>query len=144
MHYPIGLLAALCLTLSARAEIVTVDNAELQALIEQGVPLVDVRTPGEWHETGVIEGSHLLTFFDERGRYDAAAWLAELERIAGPDQPVALICATGGRTTAISYFLDQQIGYDTIYHAAEGVIGWLKQDRAVASVSESEADCVTC
>lgn len=144
MRYPIGLLATLLMILSARAEIVTIDSAELQDLIEQGVPLVDVRTPGEWRETGVIEGSHLLTFFDERGRYDAAAWLAELERIAGPDQPVALICATGGRTTAISFFLDQQVGYDTIYHAEEGVIGWLKQGRTVASVSEPETDCATC
>lgn len=144
MRYPIGLLAALFLTLSARAEIIDIDSAELQDLIDSGVPLIDVRTASEWRETGVIEGSHLLTFFDERGRYDAAAWLAELERIAGPDQPVALICATGGRTTAISFFLDQQVGYEKVYHAAEGVIGWLKQDRAVASVSESEADCATC
>jgi rhodanese-related sulfurtransferase len=144
MRYLIGLLAALFLTLSARAEIIDIDSAGLQDLIDSGVPLIDVRTPGEWRETGVIEGSHLLTFFDERGRYDAAAWLAELERIAGPDQPVALICATGGRTTAISFFLDQQVGYDKVYHATEGVIGWLKQDRAVASVAESEADCATC
>ena len=144
MRYLIGLLAAMFLTLPARSEIVTIDSAELQDLIDRGVPLVDVRTPGEWRETGVIEGSHLLTFFDERGRYDAAAWLAELERIAGPDQPVALICATGGRTTAISFFLDRQVGYDKVYHATEGVIGWLKQGREVASVSESEADCLTC
>ena len=59
-------LALLCLaTLTARAEIINIDNAELARLAASGVPVIDIRTEGEWKETGVIAGSRLLTFFDD-------------------------------------------------------------------------------
>lgn len=140
MRCLIGLLFASLLTVTARAEIVNVDSEELQKLVDSGVPLIDVRTASEWRETGVIEGSYLLSFFDERGRFDANAWLEQLGRIIGPDQPFALICATGGRTFAISHFLDRQVGYDRIYHANHGIFDWLKRDKSVIPVGATLAD----
>ena len=45
-----------------RAEVTLVDLAALDRLRENGVPVVDIRTPEEWSRTGVIDGSHLLEF----------------------------------------------------------------------------------
>ena len=58
-----------CITaLGAYAEVVNVDNAELARLAASGVPVIDVRTEGEWKQTGVIGGSKLVTYFDEQGK----------------------------------------------------------------------------
>ena len=87
-----------------RADVTPVDSAALERLIGRGVPVIDIRTPEEWRETGVIEGSHLLTFFDARGRYDVRAWLSGLAAIASRDEPFALICDSGGRSALVSRF----------------------------------------
>lgn len=124
---------SILLALTARAEVEHVDNAGLQRLIADGVTLVDVRTPGEWRHTGIVEGSETLTFFDENGRYDAAAWVAELNRIVGPDRPLALICATGARSRAVSQFLDGQVGYSRVYNVQDGIRAWINGgERTVA------------
>ena len=45
------------------ADIVAVDNLQVQKLFKSGVSIVDIRTKGEWDKTGVIPQSILLTFF---------------------------------------------------------------------------------
>ena len=107
------------------------DNSQLQSLIDAGVPIIDVRTAGEWKQTGIIPNSHLLTFFDEQGKYDVQTWLGALQNIAQPDQPMALICATGGRTKAIAHFLSTQLGYQQVYNVSEGIYAWIKEGREV-------------
>ena len=49
------------------AEIYDIDNDKLTAMMENQVPLVDIRTRKEWQATGIIPKSHLLTFFDTNG-----------------------------------------------------------------------------
>ena len=39
------------------AEVINIDNAELARLVAKGVPVIDIRTAGEWKSTGVIPGS---------------------------------------------------------------------------------------
>ena len=108
-----------------------IDNSQLQELMEAGVPVIDVRTADEWDQTGIIEGSHLMTFFDEQGNYDVQTWLQTLQTIAQSNQPVALICATGGRTKAVSAFLNTQAGYEQVYNVDEGIFSWIKEGRKV-------------
>jgi len=55
-------LPLLLVALPVSAELINIDDEKLQALIEDGTPGVDVRRADEWRQTGVIEGSHLLTF----------------------------------------------------------------------------------
>lgn len=122
-----GLLMLLTGFLSAaHAEITEVDNEKLKTLIQQGVPVIDVRRADEWQQTGIIEGSHLLTFFDRRGNYDVQAWLNELNRIAPDDQPFVLICAVGGRTGSISKLLDRKLGYTGVHNVTRGIRGWIR------------------
>jgi len=107
-------LHALLFASFVHAEIIDIDNAELARLSAAGVPIVDIRTAAEWRETGVIPGSHLLTFFDAIGQHNPPAWLEQLKPIVKPDQPVIVICRSGNRTQAVSRFLSQQAGYRTV------------------------------
>ena len=134
--------ALFCLaTLGVRADIVNVDNAELARLAASGVAVIDIRPEGEWKETGVIAGSKLMTFFDEKGRADPPAWLEKVKTVAKPDQPVILICRSGNRTRAATQFLAQQAGYKTVYNASGGMNAWGREGRSVVPPSTAVATC---
>ncbi len=121
--------ALLALAAPLRAEIAHVDAAALQKLIRGGVPVVDVRTAAEWDKTGIVEGSHLLTFFDAEGRYDVRAWMAKFAAIATPGQPVALICHSGRRSKSVSRLLDRHFQYRRVYNVEGGIAKWMKEGR---------------
>jgi len=112
-----------------RADVTLVDNAALERLIDRGVPVIDIRTPEEWRQTGVIEGSHLLTFFDAQGRYDVRGWLSKLAAIASRDDAFALICDSGGRSALVSQFLDAQLGYRHVFDVPGGIVRWMAENR---------------
>ena len=120
-----ALLAALCfIPAFAPAEVVDIGNDKLQALIADGVPVIDVRRADEWHATGVIEGSHLVTFFDETGAYDKIAWKRAVDEIVAADEPVVLICRTGRRTELVSRWLDKAALHRTVYNVRNGIVSW--------------------
>ena len=121
------------LSSSSVAEILQADNAELVKLIEQGVPVVDIRTNTEWRTTGVIKDSHLMTFFDEQGNYDVSAWLAELSSIVAPDEPVAIICLGGSRSMTLSHFLDTKAGYGNVINVTRGIDRWIKDGHPIVA-----------
>ncbi len=118
-------------TLPAWAGVRHIDDETLQALIDQGVPVIDIRRPEEWRQTGVIEGSHLITFFDKQGRYDVRAWLEKLSAIAGKDDPFILICRTGNRTGVVSRFLSEKLGYRKVYNVKKGITDWIRKGHPV-------------
>ena len=127
--------------LLAQAEVIDIDNAELDKLVKSGVPVIDIRTLPEWEETGVISGSKLITFFAERGRYDAAAWLEKVKPVAKPNEPVIVICRSGNRTKPVSQFLSQQAGYAKVYNVKDGIKGWRKDNGALLPATQSIAAC---
>lgn len=138
-------LALCCLLFSfaARAEVVDIDNAELARLAAAGVPVIDIRTRPEWEQTGIVPGSHLLTFFDERGKADPAAWLARAQTIAKPGEPLIVICRSGNRTKAVSQFLSQRVGYAKVYNVRNGIVAWTKEGRPVVPAAPVLAACRT-
>ncbi|MDA3903338.1 MAG: hypothetical protein PF441_07830 [Desulfuromusa sp.] len=60
-------------------------------LLQQGAAIVDVRRPEEWQLTGIVAGSHLLTFFDAQGVCQPDQWLRQLEQLVRIEQPLVLI-----------------------------------------------------
>lgn len=128
-------------TAGARAEVIDVDNAEFARLMAAGVPVIDIRTAPEWEETGIVPNSRLLTFFDERGKADPAAWLDKAKAVAQPGDPVIVICRSGNRTKAVSQFLSQQAGYAKVYNVKDGIKAWIKDGRPVASAAQTMAAC---
>lgn len=138
------LLISLCLGLaaiSAQAEVIDIDNAEFDRLIKSGVPVIDIRTQPEWEETGIVPNSKLLTFFDDRGRADPAAWLEKVKPFTKQDQPVIVICRSGNRTKAVSQFLSQQAGYAKVYNVKNGINRWIKDGGAITQAAPVLASC---
>lgn len=105
-----GVLALLFSTL-LMAELRHVDVNE--DFVKSGIKIIDIRTAPEWKETGIVENSIPITFFDAQGRYDAGAFLSELNKHVKKEREFALICRTGNRTVAVSEFLSKQ-GYKVI------------------------------
>jgi len=134
--------AFLCLcALGAHAEVVNVDNAELARLAASGAAVIDIRTAPEWKETGVLSGSKLLTFFDDRGRVDAPAWLEHVKSITKPGQAVVLICRSGNRSRTAAQYLSQQPGFKTVYNVTGGINSWSKEGRTVVPSNSPLAMC---
>lgn len=125
----------------AHAAVTDIDNAELARLMASGVPVIDIRTAPEWQQSGIVPGSHLLTFFDERGQADPGAWLAAARNVAKANEPVIVICRTGNRTKAVSRFLSEQAGYATVYNVRSGIVAWAREGRALAPASSAQAAC---
>lgn len=125
----------------AQAEIIDIDNAQLDRLSKSGVPIIDIRLQSEWEETGIVAGSKLLTFFDEKGKADAPTWLEKVKPIAKPNEPVIVICRSGNRTKAVSQFLSQQAGYATVYNVRQGIKGWIAGGGLVVPATQTIASC---
>jgi rhodanese-related sulfurtransferase len=106
-----------------------VSNTELQGLLDKGVTLIDIRTPSEWQETGIIAGSKPITLFAENGAI-APDFVSKLQQTVSVDKPVALICRSGNRTQAGTQML-QQLGYKQIYNVTHGIKNWIAEGRNV-------------
>lgn len=117
-------LLALMLGACAKPPYTNVDNNELKTLIAQGVPVYDVRRPDEWRTTGVVEGSHTLTYVDKSGRANPG-FMPRFAAEVGKDKPVILICRTGNRTDKLARELMEQHGYTKVYNVRDGITGWI-------------------
>ena len=108
-----------------------VDNAGLQQLLDRGVPVVDIRRPDEWRETGVLQGSALLTFVDANGRV-RPGFLETLAEHHPPTEPLVLICRTGNRTDVLGRHLVERMGYTRVYNVRDGITEWIRKGLPVA------------
>lgn len=85
-----------------------------QKILDSKIPIVDIRTPGEWRESGVLQGAIPIMFFNEQGAYNINAFLTELNAKVDTKKPFALICRTGSRTKLVSNYLSSELGYKVI------------------------------
>jgi rhodanese-related sulfurtransferase len=85
-----------------------------QELLNSKTPIVDIRTPSEWRETGLLKNAIPIMFFNERGGYDLNGWLKELNAKVDTSKPFALICHTGNRTSMLAPYLAKELGYKVI------------------------------
>lgn len=134
MNRMIALLAVLAASLSfsacSKPPYENLDNTQLKTLVAQGVPLYDVRRPDEWKQTGVVEGSRLLTWVDGRGRVQPG-FIESLALEAPKDKPVAIICRTGNRTSQLARELMEKHGYTKVYNVKDGITGWIAAGQPV-------------
>jgi rhodanese-related sulfurtransferase len=104
----------LCIALAASLFATVTNEYPSQKLLDAKIPVVDIRTPSEWRESGLLQGAIPIMFFDERGGYNVEAFLRELQSKVDVNKPFALICRTGSRTKVVSNFLSQEFGYTVI------------------------------
>jgi len=104
-----------------------VDTKELQAMIKKGVQVIDIRRAGEFKQTGIIKGAHMLTFFDNRDKYDVPAWMNEFVKIVKTrEQPFVIYCAHANRTKVVGNFLSKDLKYKNVYDLRGGIAyGWI-------------------
>lgn len=136
-----GAASLLVAAVAAAAGVVDIDDAELARLMAKGVPVIDIRTPAEWKETGILPGSHPLMYFDERGRADPQAWIAQASAIAKPGEPVILFCRSGNRSKQAADYLVQKAGYTQVYNARGGILSWSKSGRPLQPAAPAVASC---
>jgi rhodanese-related sulfurtransferase len=85
-----------------------------QKLLDSKIKIIDIRTPAEWRETGLLKGSIPIMFFDEQGQFNMNAFLSKLHQHIKKGEEFALICRTGSRTSVLSEYLDAKLGYKVI------------------------------
>ncbi|MDH3236125.1 MAG: rhodanese-like domain-containing protein [Alphaproteobacteria bacterium] len=85
------------------------------------IVLIDVRSPGEWRDTGVPAGAKLVTIHHPQG---ARGFLRDILAAADGDKtrPIALICARGVRSSRGKRFLEAN-GFTNVIDVPEGMLG---------------------
>lgn len=126
------LLAFALITLTACGEppYTNIDNQQLQTLKSQGIPIYDIRRADEWKQTGVIEGSKMLTFVDDKGKL-VPDFVEKFTRSVNKNDPVILICRTGNRTDVLGRALVEELGYTKVYNVKNGITRWISEGQPV-------------
>lgn len=118
-------LALLPLAGMARGEPYEADAMTVDDMRANGGLIVDIRTPEEWAQDGVIEGARLVTF------KDVEQFLAELGPELSSGRDLILVCKSGRRTEAAAAALETRIS-NKIISVAGGMIA--VQDRGYVPV----------
>ncbi|MGP1360269.1 rhodanese-like domain-containing protein [Campylobacter sp.] len=92
------LLGAVCSMLSADVKTIRVTPD----VIKNYDQIVDIRTPLEWQETGIIAGAKTITFDPSQKE----AFVDELSKAVDLKKPVAIICRSGRRSAAAAAIID--------------------------------------
>ena len=92
----------------------TISSTELKTkLSKDEIALLDVREPHEWTEDGYIEGATLIHFAD----------LPEETGILPKDEPIAITCSVGNRTS-IALSILERAGYTNLSNVLGGMTAW--------------------
>jgi rhodanese-related sulfurtransferase len=114
---------------AAKAQIEEVTPEQLEAMLKNtgNLLVLDVRESSE-HEQGHIKGAMLVP----RGILEAAAdreypkHMPEL--VEARSRPIAVYCATGGRSAMAAATL-KQMGFENVVSLAGGITRWQQEDR---------------
>lgn len=109
---------------SAAVKLQNVDIDRFEALLqEEGVQVLDVRTPAEV-AAGMVPGAKHINVNDADFGSRAAS---ELDK----DKPVAVYCKMGGRSSRASDQL-AKLGFKTIYNYTGGMSEWAAKGKPIA------------
>ena len=115
-------ISILLFSLSAAAD--ELDAGEAHSLsLNHGLIIVDIRRASEWRKTGITAPRHGISLknFLKKVRKDFTKDIMNL--VDGDLQrPIALICATGGRSAYASGML-REAGFSQVYNIGEGMLG---------------------
>ncbi len=83
--------------------------------------IIDVRTPGEWRQTGIAEGAKTV---DVNGAGGDAFFVAAVNDLVASDKgrPLAVICRSGNRSTRARGILLAN-GFSSVLNIQEGMAG---------------------
>lgn len=99
-------------------------------MLHKNIPIFDVRRPDEWRQTGVVEGSQLLTFVDLHGQIKPD-FLARFTIAVAKNDPVILNCRTGSRTSSLARHLVEKTGFTQVYNVRNGITQWIRDSQLI-------------
>ncbi|WP_320034510.1 rhodanese-like domain-containing protein [Halarcobacter sp.] len=112
------------------ADFIGITPKILQEKIDENVVVIDIRTPPEWKELGVVPTSKKIMFFNQAGKYDVENWLNEFSKyVKDKNQAFVLVCRSGNRTGVVGNFLSNKLGYKKVFHLEHGIKSWIKENR---------------
>lgn len=92
----------------------------INGMVSLHTPIIDIRTPKEWKETGVIPNSHLITFYEENSSYDEKKFLSTLSDIVTKEDTFLILCRSGNRSNKVANFLSSK-GYNHVINLSGGI-----------------------
>lgn len=99
----------------------------LKEKLAAGVPVIDIRTEAEWRDTGVIAGTHLITFFNQDGSVNQE-FGPEIQKIlSGPNDDVVFLCRSGNRSSQLAEYLVSQAGFTNVTNIEGGIQQWMAE-----------------
>ena len=121
------LLMFLLLSYSLFAEFKAIDAQTLIKMQKQGIPVIDIRTPQEWKERGIIPGAYKIMFFTPSGGADVPNFMFELGHLVkNKNQPFIIYCAHANRTKQLGKWLSDKLGFKKVYELKGGIeYGWI-------------------
>ena len=105
--------------------------------------VLDIRSREEWQDSGVAQGALPISMHEKDFLQRFQSVLLEYE-----PEKIALICATGGRSAEVTYFLEQN-GLTGVVDVSEGMFGnrngpgWIKHGLPVVPAKEALANYET-
>jgi len=109
------------------AEFKAIDAKELLKMQREGVVVIDIRTPQEWRDRGVIKGAKKIMFFTPNGDADVANFMFNLgSLVKNKKTPFIIYCAHANRTKELGKWLTKQMGFKKVYELKGGIeYGWI-------------------
>lgn len=100
-----------------------IDVKKLKLKLQDPVKLVllDIRTPEEWKETGLIPGSITLPMQLIRKKLDNGL----LEKLM--DKEIVVICRSGNRSSYVTSYLIKYFGLNCV-NLEGGILDWYKEN----------------
>jgi arsenate reductase len=101
-----------------------VDNEELERLLSEGIPFVDVRSVDEFNEGHIPGALNVPVLLSRPGEEPVPNpdFVRVVESVAPAPGPLALGCASGIRSRHARALL-AQAGYTQTFHLAGGLLG---------------------
>ncbi len=127
------------LTIMIEAKFYSIDAKTFSKMQANGVPVIDIRTPQEWQDRGIIKGSNLIMFFDKMGRPHPKEWLEKFSQIIKDKKsPFILYCAHANRSKAVGEWLSKKLGYEKVYELKGGIeYGWRELGEPIERLKNS-------
>lgn len=104
------------------ADTLKLDAASLEQMLQKdnSVQLVDLRTPAELQQTGIIRGAQTIN-------YNGPDFEAQIKKL-DPGRPVVLYCAAGSRSARAQEDL-KKWGFKTVYNYTGGMNDWKARNK---------------
>ncbi len=99
---------------SNQSSIEQIDSKKVVQLIEQGVTVIDIRTPDEYASGHIPDVIH-IDFYDDS--------FLEKMKANDIDKPIVIHCASGGRSAKAAKMLNEA-GFSKIYDYTGGFSDW--------------------